>query len=768
MKRVLPLLSLSLAAATARADQPQKVLDSCEGGPRAIRVSGWAYDPDVPSRSVDVHVYLYTDSDCTSRYGDVRVLAADRPRPDVNEAKGVEGDHGFDEDLVVADAGDYWVKVFAIDATGDGNPQIGTTRAATVTDRPWLGYEFIVGDLRYKVVGDDSQRVKVSAAAASTNISGIVTIPDTVDFRGIDCAVTGVEDGGFANCDGIAEVVVGDNVERIGAHAFDSVGGLRTVSIGQYVSSIGALAFGRCRALVAVTMKRGNPPTLASDAFDGCDALARIVVPGYAFYDYSRAAGWGGLPGVLCAACGSGDVVCRYDPDAQALFICGSGDMDSYNDEERLPPWHRLPVATAVVGDGVTSIGAYAFYEKYELSSVTIGSAVINIGCHAFDSCTSLKSVIIPAGVHDVEDFAFRGCSSLKSVYIGGDVRGICLDSFLGCSAVRDVYCFASPAALSWDDPDSDDFKLDGSTVCHVFGNPSAWGGHLLNLTFVGDLGDLPVTYELWSVSNRVVGAWNAIDANGVHNVFRYAFDDTNAVPDPAFLSISFDADGRPVVLTPPLNPTARDFFDFELLAAEILDESAFTDGTNLVLHSTFDTDISGWDTYREAGGGCTLYGADGKLALKVSRVGSKNYSVQVFHDGVPLYRNGRYRLKYDISSTTDRFVEAMIHEAGGTYQTYTWRGLDITPEPQTVDYEFTMDQDTDTMSKLVFNCGLQEKDPNLPEHTIYLDNVSLELLNPEEFGPAGASWPLSPTGTNVIAGDILPVRFFRLRAKEK
>ena len=41
------------------------------------------------------------------------------------------------------------------------------------------------------------------------------------------------------------------------------------------------------------------------------------------------------------------------------------------------------------------------------------------------------------------------------------------------------------------------------------------------------------------------------------------------------------------------------------------------------------------------------------------------------------------------------------------------------------------MEYDNDLMAKLVFNCGLQEKDPaNLPEHTIYLDNVVLECLD--------------------------------------
>lgn len=70
----------------------------------------------------------------------------------------------------------------------------------------------------------------------------------------------------------------------------------------------------------------------------------------------------------------------------------------------------------------------------------------------------------------------------------------------------------------------------------------------------------------------------------------------------------------------------------------------------NIISNSTFDSGISGWSTYKESGGSCSLGTEDGKLALKVSNVGKLNYSVQVCYDIIPLYQNGVYRLKYDIS----------------------------------------------------------------------------------------------------------------------
>ena len=127
--------ALVLAAAPAWAgSQPQGALDECYGKTLAVHVKGWTYDPDVSSQSTGVQVYLYADSGCTRQYGDVRILAADQPRSDVNRVKGVEGDHGFDADIPVP-AGTYWVKVFAVDATGDGNLQVGATRSVVVAER---------------------------------------------------------------------------------------------------------------------------------------------------------------------------------------------------------------------------------------------------------------------------------------------------------------------------------------------------------------------------------------------------------------------------------------------------------------------------------------------------------------------------------------------------------------------------------------------------------------------------------------------------------
>ena len=70
--------------------------------------------------------------------------------------------------------------------------------------------------------------------------------------------------------------------------------------------------------------------------------------------------------------------------------------------------------------------------------------------------------------------------------------------------------------------------------------------------------------YAAWATANGV-GAWNATDANGIANVFRYAFNKpTGAFTEPPLLDITFNAAGKAVVKTPPLVNSAGFTFTVE------------------------------------------------------------------------------------------------------------------------------------------------------------------------------------------------------------
>ena len=108
---------------------------------------------------------------------------------------------------------------------------------------------------------------------------------------------------------------------------------------------------------------------------------------------------------------------------AGLLTISGTGEMADYEsktdsasgEEITTAPWGNQ-AKTVVIGDGVTGIGAAAFYGCSGLTSVTMGSNVTSIGESAFCGCTGLTAIEIPEGVTTLGNSAFFGCDNLKEI----------------------------------------------------------------------------------------------------------------------------------------------------------------------------------------------------------------------------------------------------------------------------------------------------------------------------------------------------------------
>ncbi|MDR0698940.1 MAG: leucine-rich repeat domain-containing protein, partial [Tannerella sp.] len=119
------------------------------------------------------------------------------------------------------------------------------------------------------------------------------------------------------------------------------------------------------------------------------------------------------------------------------LTISGAGAMPSYN----TAPWYdyRASISTVIIGNGVTSIGNYAFWNCRSLTSVTIPNSVTTIGNYAFCYCRSLTSVTIPKSVTTIGVWAFYDCRSLTSVTIPNSVTTIGEGAFEDCRSLTSV-----------------------------------------------------------------------------------------------------------------------------------------------------------------------------------------------------------------------------------------------------------------------------------------------------------------------------------------
>ena len=131
--------------------------------------------------------------------------------------------------------------------------------------------------------------------------------------------------------------------------------------------------------------------------------------------------------------------------DEGTLTISGEGGMRDYSSSS-YAPWYnnRSEIKTAVIEDGVTSIGNSAFRGCSGITSVTIPDSVTSIGYSAFYGCSGLTSITIPDGVTSIDDSAFYGCSGLETVYYNAKnctkMGAFRYYVFRDCTSLKEIY----------------------------------------------------------------------------------------------------------------------------------------------------------------------------------------------------------------------------------------------------------------------------------------------------------------------------------------
>ena len=127
-----------------------------------------------------------------------------------------------------------------------------------------------------------------------------------------------------------------------------------------------------------------------------------------------------------CGATANDNVTWNFDSATGTLTISGTGAMKdmSFDDDGEDQPWYdyRATITKIVIGDGITQIGALAFYACSNVEEVVFErnekgeSSVTAIGNSVFFECMELKEILIPASVETIGDYAFKTCIAMESI----------------------------------------------------------------------------------------------------------------------------------------------------------------------------------------------------------------------------------------------------------------------------------------------------------------------------------------------------------------
>ena len=244
--------------------------------------------------------------------------------------------------------------------------------------------------------------------------------------------------------DMISYLTIEDGVNGVGNHAFDgcriqgtySDHNMSVLHIPASVTHIGEEAF--VGQYMTFMIFHGDAPVFEENSLgylkciacypEGNNTWTEIIK-----HKYGAQGGedWGFCwkPLGTSGSCGE-NVFWSFDETSGTLTISGTGEMAGYPDvwdSFRFgAPWiaYYPQIKKVVIENGVTNIGAYAFYNCYLMTEVQIAETVERIDSSAFAQCSNLLQVELPNGLKSLGSWVFFYCG-VRNIVIPESVTNI-------------------------------------------------------------------------------------------------------------------------------------------------------------------------------------------------------------------------------------------------------------------------------------------------------------------------------------------------------
>lgn len=311
-------------------------------------------------------------------------------------------------------------------------------------------YDFCVEGIYYNVISEDDMTCGVTCDDR-TKYKGDVIIPSEVEYYGKTYRVTTIFQHAFFYTKDVTSVVIPSSITTLESHAFYSCPGtlflncnlnheytvntpfhisFSTVVFGDNVTEIGEYAFSNSSLEELVIPN--TVTSIGDQAFADCSQLINVTIP---------------------------STVKKLGK--QIFYRSGTGtlsidlDLPDY-DNSSYSPFCGANFSTIHIGNNVTSLGDYAFYDCQNVTNIDFPNSITHIGDNVFTLAKPTSPVynsvifakmpkeysgeyIIPDGIKEISSFAFSGCSNITSVKIPATVTAIGESAFYNCTSLQSV-----------------------------------------------------------------------------------------------------------------------------------------------------------------------------------------------------------------------------------------------------------------------------------------------------------------------------------------
>ena len=314
----------------------------------------------------------------------------------------------------------------------------------------------------------------------------------------------------FSSIDSLRKVTLPDNLEIIGEHSFTSCEKLQSVTLPSSTTTIDNYAFSGCTALDSVGLNEGLL-RIETQVFSGCTSLPRIALPasligigGTSFYGCTALTELTVPDGALLADSLGNNIFVGCSNLTKLTVNSRTLCEGTYNTTKNLKSLlGQDALRTLIIGEGVTSIGNYAFYGS-TITALELPSTLTQIGTSSFGSCSSLTRVTSSA---QTPPTTVSNTFSTKDTLI--------------------VPCEANTAytqAQYWQDFSSILSNI-ASGECGAQGNNLTWTidcNYVLTITGEGAMADyMGSSYVPWSNYSNVIR--EAVVGSGVTSLSEYS-----------------------------------------------------------------------------------------------------------------------------------------------------------------------------------------------------------------------------------------------------